>query len=636
MANSDFFAPAPDGSAEPDEHGGDSPRIVPLSSSFDLGEFPSESPGPSAQPPATSMTLADGPADTPAAIEALPQESTALDISSRQEFEPQINPPLVAKDSLPTPTERGPGTGGRGPHGDAQRTLADLLERHGGGLGWRETVGIVYELCLKLQNSPTQAPILLEPRNIEISNAGEVDLLPSQTGGDPLVIQVGRLLRTMLAGQAIPPELRLLLSQATFELPIFKSVADLAKALQQVGDLRQTEDVRTALMIESQPVLVPAPPLPENLQPVRPILQMPSRGPRSRTQRRQLLSADAALVGSFLLVAVLLMGLILNRSSPAPPFANATPPNAVAPLVAMEAPPSATGAAAPLDRSANLPSPRPAADPSLPRGMTGSAPAAHTSKPTDRPRSGTPQPGAVEYHALPYEPSSPAGPRIGSSAPTAVSPRETERRAAALIAEGQAHEASMVFDALVLSNPLYEPKGQDLTPEALAAFRASKKLLLPVIAMRDYDRAKTALTTGDPERALVLGNHVNAILDRIDAEPAPNMRRNVQELVDKATSAKLSMDDVVYSRPGAGIVGPRLLSRGFPATTPVGCAGEPRRNGGADCRKAGRRRVRQALYPAQSLPRTNDRQRRQSLALPARHERRQAGQVPTDGDHQPA
>ena len=88
--------------------------------------------------------------------------------------------------------------------------------------------------------------------------------------------------------------------------------------------------------------------------------------------------------------------------------------------------------------------------------------------------------------------------------------------------------------------------------------------------MRDYDRAKTALTAGDPERALVLGNQVNAILDRIEAEPTPNLRRNVQELVDKATSAKLTMDDVVYSRPGAGIVGPRLLSRGFPATTPAG------------------------------------------------------------------
>jgi hypothetical protein len=571
MANSDLFAFAPDGSSKPADHAGESPRIVPLSSSFDLGAFPSETPEPAEEPPAASVSLTAEAADETTALEvqSIVAAPSAIEATGLEQSEPRAPvPPLAPDDDVrsrstletsPSPSET---------HVEGHHTLADLLERHG-GLGWREAVGIVHALCLRLQDSPTHAPILLEPRNIEITTVGDVDLLPSQTGGDPLVIQVGRLLRTMLAGEAIPPELRLLISQATFELPIFKSVSDLAKALQHVGDLQQTEDVRTSLMLKTQPVLVAAPQLPQQSQPPRPILPVPFRNDRTRARRRRVLSANGALVGAILLAAGLTAALFLIRSGSAPQNASGARPNAAAPVAAAEATPPA-GASMPIERSP-VESPRqPAVDPPVPRGMTGSAPLAHTVKPNGRTRGAAPRPDAVPYPALPYEPPAPPAPRVGSNTSPGVSPRETERRAAALIADGQAHEASMVFDGLVLANPLYEPKGQDLTPEALAAFRASRKLLLPVIALRDYDRAKNALSTGDPERALLLGNQVTAILDRIETEPTPNLRRNVQELVDKAASAKLSMEEVVYSRAGAGIVLPRLLSRGFPATTPAG------------------------------------------------------------------
>ena len=84
----------------------------------------------------------------------------------------------------------------------------------------------------------------------------------------------------------------------------------------------------------------------------------------------------------------------------------------------------------------------------------------------------------------------------------AVSARESQRRAADLLRQGEAEAASRAFDALVMSNPLYEPRSSDLNPEALAAFRTSQRLILPVKAQRNYDLAMAALAAGDADRAL--------------------------------------------------------------------------------------------------------------------------------------
>ena len=70
-----------------------------------------------------------------------------------------------------------------------------------------------------------------------------------------------------------------------------------------------------------------------------------------------------------------------------------------------------------------------------------------------------------------------------------VSARASQRRATELLRQGEAVAASRAFDALVMSNPLYEPRTSDLNPEALAAFRTSQKLILPVKAQRDYELA---------------------------------------------------------------------------------------------------------------------------------------------------
>ena len=82
-------------------------------------------------------------------------------------------------------------------------------------------------------------------------------MLSGQTSSDPLVIQVGRLLRTMLMGKEAPPELRLLLSQATFELPIFESIEDVDRALAQLNKLDEPGPAGLALL---RAVAAPPPP----------------------------------------------------------------------------------------------------------------------------------------------------------------------------------------------------------------------------------------------------------------------------------------------------------------------------------------------------------------------------------------
>ena len=136
-------------------------------------------------------------------------------------------PPAVALPSLPP-----------GPV-----SLVELIERHN-GFDWREAVAVIRQICLYLRDHSPQAPILLDPRTIQITDKGEVRLLSGQTSSDPLVIQVGRLLRTMLMGKEAPPELRLLLSQATFELPIFESIEDVDRALAQLNKLDEPGPAR--------------------------------------------------------------------------------------------------------------------------------------------------------------------------------------------------------------------------------------------------------------------------------------------------------------------------------------------------------------------------------------------------------
>ena len=128
----------------------------------------------------------------------------------------------------------------------------------------------------------------------------------------------------------------------------------------------------------------------------------------------------------------------------------------------------------------------------------------------------------------------------------------------------------MAFDSLVMSNPLYEPKTSDLSPEAFAAFRASQRQLLPVIEQRTYDRAKAALDAGDPDRALGFAREAMTLIDRRLADSPTQLREDVQDLIDRATAAVAEANEIVYTDADVDVIPPRQLTRQMPVTGPIG------------------------------------------------------------------
>ena len=119
-------------------------------------------------------------------------------------------------------------------------TLVDLIERRG-GLDLARGVAVIRQIACTLSDDSPQSPSTCSILGrFESPSKVEVHMLSGQPSSDPLVIQVGRLLRTMLMGKEAPPELRRLLSQATFELPIFESIEDVDRALAQIEQARRT------------------------------------------------------------------------------------------------------------------------------------------------------------------------------------------------------------------------------------------------------------------------------------------------------------------------------------------------------------------------------------------------------------
>lgn len=563
----------------------DPPRIVNLPTSFDIAaEFYSEAaPAPLGEAldafEAEMPTPVETPGEPPAAA-GLPQPP-ALAASVEPPAVP-VPPPAPGSSSVlefphhhpPAPPVTAMAAAQALARSTAPATavaLVDIIEQQG-GLNWREAVTIVQRLCRRLKQQGVAGPILLDPRNIQITSAGDVVLLPSPSGGDPLVMQVGRLLRTMLMGRPAPPELRLLLSQATFELPIFESIDDVDRALLQLERAHEREEPRPApsgVVMEAvyaRKTHDVTPP-PRHIAPDAHALGSRSIRPAKapwRSGRPKLpviltaISTHWRRVAVSAVVAAALIAVLVN------------PALLLGPL-----------------------RPNPAPSTSIVGGRGDSLPPPASASPADQPSAIVGSPLAVEATSprLPSPPRAPlVGNRAGSTptragsdrrredAPTApaaavptvgvVAPRESERRATALIAQGNATEAMAVFDSLLLGNPLYEPKAGDLTPESLAAFRASQRVLLPVLAQRGYDRARSALAAGDSDRALSSAQESAAILDRTNGDAA--LRRQVQQVIDDATATLAAADQIVYTVKDTSVTPPRPLSRQFPATTPSG------------------------------------------------------------------
>src|SRR5437762_13990237 len=109
-----------------------------------------------------------------------------------------------------------------------------------------------------------------------------------------------------------------------------------------------------------------------------------------------------------------------------------------------------------------------------------------------------------------------------------------------------------------------------MTAEACTAFPASRQLLLPANARRDYERSKRALDAGDLDRAQTYGEQAAALLDHIDADRAGTLRADLQRLLASVAEAKGTADDYVYSRANTSVVPPSNIIRQFVTSTPPG------------------------------------------------------------------
>jgi hypothetical protein len=263
----------------------------------------------------------------------------------------------------------------------------------------------------------------IEPGLVLITPTNEVRLLPGQPGGDPLVMQVGRLLRAMLVGTDVPPELRLLLSQATFELPIFRSVGDLAQALRQVAGGTSTGDAATALVRAKKPPMA-HPTFERPPRSLRPILPPPPvRGIKAGSVR-VFFNTDALLVGAILVAAAIIGGLVMSRSN------SRVDDRRVASNSAITASP--TPAAAPASRG-HL-------HPSVQRSARRRSRARLFRKRTTGGGipSGRARPGKIKYHVSCRNAAGPAQTcTFGEHRRGQLVARDSERKAAALIADGR-------------------------------------------------------------------------------------------------------------------------------------------------------------------------------------------------------
>jgi hypothetical protein len=146
-------------------------------------------------------------------------------------------------------------------------------------------------------------------------------------------------------------------------------------------------------------------------------------------------------------------------------------------------------------------------------------------------------------------------------------PRVPDRRAADALRRA--------FDALVLSNPLYELEPQQATPEAVAALRESRRRLLPSIARLDYERAMQSFEMGEYRDAIYAAEGLSRLIEEGDFEPpSPGMRDSVRQLVARARAALADEDSRIYTVLDAGVTPPLALGRQMPAAAPAGLSSD--------------------------------------------------------------
>ena len=456
-------------------------------------------------------------------------------------------------------------------------SIADLLDNHV-RLEWHEAVAIAQHLCGVMVRDPAANVhhSLVEPWNVEITNIGDIQVLPAGSSSDPLVKQVGRVLGALLQDVLAPAELRLVASQACFEVPVYASVDELSAALRRFerpGDLdairaayQRGLDAKFSVSPAPRPRMTPA--APETPLPSLNVTPKGTPAPLAEPRRPHSESASRRpFAGVVVIVAIAATSILAvrlwTRWSDGQAVV-ATPESQVRPTDALATVPSAKPEAVskPAVAPVTLPAPE----------LTHPQVAPHVAS---RIAKAPPAPAAAGAAvSVPPTPRAATTPRRSASSGAEL--LEAERRATGLLANGQAEDASILFDAIVMKNPFYQLDGSRSSPEALAALEASKQALVPALVRRQYQEARTAFDAGEYAKAIAAGGRALTMLNSIasDAEPG-ELNGELTNLVARATAARVAEEETVYSEDDAAVTPPRPVGRQLSTASQLHNSGVP-------------------------------------------------------------
>ena len=498
--------------------------------------------------------------------DASPQEQTAVPIDANIETQ-------IAKPALDSTPASGVGVEStpaavdseiRQSFNDAEEgvlSVSELLENDV-VVDWPEAVAITRRICDAIGQHPSAGTheYLLDTRHIEITADGDVRVLPGEPGGDPFVKQVGRILRALLEAGNAPVSLRLLASQAAFELPGFASVTELSEALRTFEAQSEPDAIRNAfrrgqeargsrpldhgrLPSHNELVALPAPStIPVGQSPSKPVLPA----------RRHVYALVAAAV-----VIMLIGGIVVKlarQSSDRGVPSDATAAQVSAPAERVEPARSDVGGVP----ENVMPQPVPSRD----RGTAQVAP--HESTP-DRPAKPVPARPSLRVTSMTAPPRS-VSPVPGAESVAGIA--NTPRTEPVL---DDIESARMAFDARVLTDPLYQLDSTQATPQAVAALRESKRLLLPGIAKREYLRGQTEFQAGEYTAAIRTLERAVRLMGDSDFGPVPlELRERVQQLLTEVRAARTLEDNRVYTMADLTVIPPIEQGRQLPESTPAG------------------------------------------------------------------
>ena len=473
--------------------------------------------------------------------------------------EPEVHVEVVAA-APPPPAEPAP----------AKRygtvSIADVIETQV-RLEAHEAVAIVRRLCASLaqhSDSKAQRP-LIEPWNVELTG-GELTVRPGATGVDPVVKQVGRLLGALLQHSLAPAELRLIASQASFDVPLYPSVEELSVALKRFERAGSVDPIREAFnralevkyAPRAQPHRVdpPSPAVPaagsQNWLPQRlPPTAQVARVKKPAASARIVVAAGGAIVA--LALMAWLYGIRDSGGDTPQRPAAVTSPAPEAPLAVLPA------RRAPDANTALTP-------PVLPL-LT--APARNEPAVVKR---NEPEPIVRRTPSPAIDPRPPAPPVRTAIAPPRVPTRvedplnEAVRRGSALAAAGDIAGAAIVFDSIVMRDPRYRLDAAQATAEVADLLKRSKQTLLPTLAHSHNDAGRAALERGDFSLAVTEAERSLRLLEDPEIGSAGDeSRRAAGELLSTASAAARADEQTVYTADSKDVTPPRPLGRQLPA-----------------------------------------------------------------------